>query len=139
MYSFSGFKNYFRSVSHNKKSIKRNKRNEFYWLLKWQTSRLWRWWWIIFVVWLTKERHLALFPARTIVRDPQHCESPTHHKQDWTCAEPEFRFVWIKLCSNDNHYTLSQRICDIIQGVLCLFVTALFWPTDNLGFVKTDG
>ena len=32
---------------------------------------------IIFVVWLTDERHLALFPAGTIVRDPHHRESPT--------------------------------------------------------------
>ena len=30
-----------------------------------------------FVVWLTDERRLALFPAGTIVRDPHHCESPT--------------------------------------------------------------
>ena len=27
------------------------------------------WWWIVFVVWLTDERRLALFPAGTIVRD----------------------------------------------------------------------
>ena len=26
----------------------------------------WWWWWIVFVVWLTDERHLALFPAGTI-------------------------------------------------------------------------
>ena len=32
---------------------------------------------IIFVVWLTDERHLALFPAGTIVRDPHHRESLT--------------------------------------------------------------
>ena len=30
-----------------------------------------------FVVWLTEERRLALFPARTIVRDPQHRETST--------------------------------------------------------------
>ena len=35
-----------------------------------------------FVVWLTDERHLSLFPAGTIVRDPHHRESPTHHEQD---------------------------------------------------------
>ena len=35
-----------------------------------------------FVVWLTNERRLALFPARTMVRDPHHCESPTRCEQD---------------------------------------------------------
>ena len=33
----------------------------------------WWWrWWIVFVIWLTDERHLALFPAETIIRDPHH-------------------------------------------------------------------
>ena len=35
-----------------------------------------------FVVWLTDKRHLSLFPAGTIVRDPHHRESPTRHEQD---------------------------------------------------------
>ena len=57
-------------------------------------------WWIIFVVWLTNERCLALVPAGTIVRDPHHRKSLTHHKQglnlhrikfcsgllEWSCA-----------------------------------------------------
>ena len=34
-----------------------------------------------FVVWLTDERRLALFPAGTIVRDPHHHESPTRREQ----------------------------------------------------------
>ena len=51
------------------------------------------------VVWLTNERHLVLFPAGTIVRDPHHRKSPTRRKQDlknaqnrssgfveWSCA-----------------------------------------------------
>ena len=38
---------------------------------------VWWWWWIVFVVWLTNERRLVLFPARTIVRDPHHGKSPT--------------------------------------------------------------
>ena len=25
----------------------------------------------------------------------------------WTCAESEFRLCWMKLCSSDNHYTMS--------------------------------
>ena len=37
---------------------------------------------IVFVVWLTDKKHLALFPAGTIVRDPHHPESPTCREQD---------------------------------------------------------
>ena len=37
---------------------------------------------MIFVIWLTDERRLALFPAGTTVRDPHHGESLTHHEQD---------------------------------------------------------
>ena len=33
---------------------------------------------IVFVVWLTDERCLPLFPAGTIIRDPHHHESPIH-------------------------------------------------------------
>ena len=43
------------------------------------SALLWWWWWrwwIVFVVWSTDERRLALFPARTIVRDPHHREYP---------------------------------------------------------------
>ena len=36
---------------------------------------------MVFVVWLTNERHLASFPAGTIVRDPHHRESPTRREQ----------------------------------------------------------
>ena len=39
------------------------------------------------VVWLTNERHLVLFPAGTIVRDPHHRKSPTRHKQDLKNAQ----------------------------------------------------
>ena len=68
------------------------------------------WWWIVFVVWLTDERRLVLFPAWTIVRDPHHRESPTRRQQDMNCAEPEFRLSWIKLCSDDNHYTTAPQL-----------------------------
>ena len=36
----------------------------------------------LFVVWLTGERLLALFPPGTIVRDPHHRESLTRREQD---------------------------------------------------------
>ena len=40
----------------------------------------WWWWWIVFMVWLTDERRLALFLAGTFVRDPHHLESLTRRK-----------------------------------------------------------
>ena len=36
---------------------------------------------ICFVVWLTGERRLALFPAGTIIRDPPHRESSIRREQ----------------------------------------------------------
>ena len=55
--------------------------------------------WIVFVVWLTDERRLTLFSAGTNVR---HVAS-----RIWTCAEPEFRLIWVKLCYTDNHNTTA--------------------------------
>ena len=76
----------------------------------------WWWWWIVFVVWLTDERRLALFPAETIVRDPHHRESLTRRGQGfWTCAEPEFRLSWMKLCNRDNHYTTASNFVIILK------------------------
>ena len=37
---------------------------------------------LVFVVWLTDEGCLVLFPVGTIVRDPYHFESLTHCKQN---------------------------------------------------------
>ena len=37
---------------------------------------------MVFVVWLTDERFLTLFPAGTIVRDPHHRESRTRREQE---------------------------------------------------------
>ena len=53
----------------------------------------------VFVVWLTNERHLALFLADTI-SNLRHVAS-----RIWNCAEPEFGLCWMKLCSSDNHCT----------------------------------
>ena len=36
----------------------------------------------VFVVRLTDEMRLELFPAGVIVRDPQHCKSPTRREHD---------------------------------------------------------
>ena len=35
-----------------------------------------------FLVWLIDERRLALFPVESIVRNPDHRESPTRREQD---------------------------------------------------------
>ena len=40
------------------------------------------WWGIVFLVSLTDEMQLALFPAEIIVRDPSHRESLTRPEQD---------------------------------------------------------
>ena len=72
----------------------------------------WWWWWIVLVVWLTDERHLALFPAGTIVRDPHHRESPTRREQDLNLRRTLvewMRLSWMKLCSSENHYTTASQ------------------------------
>ena len=63
---------------------------------------------IIFAVWLTNKRHLALLPARTIVRDSHHRESLTCSKQDlnlhgtWITQQPTWlQHLW---------YSISQQI-----------------------------
>ena len=38
----------------------------------------------------------------------------------WTCAKPEFRFHWMKLCSSDNQYTNTTN-------VIFLAKLRLFW------------
>ena len=45
----------------------------------------WWWWWTVFVVWLTNERRLSLFPAGTIVKDPHHCQIPDTPLVEWSC------------------------------------------------------
>ena len=56
----------------------------------------WSWWWIVFLVWLTNERRLALFPTGTIIRDPHHRESPTCRKQDLN-----LRRTWVRALLNE--------------------------------------
>ena len=82
------------------------------------------WWWIVFVLWLTDERRLALFPAGTTARDPDHRESLTRREQGLrTCAEPEFRLSWVKLCSSDNHYTTAPSSVVLVLGCVSLELT----------------
>ena len=65
---------------------------------------LMNWWWIVFVVWLTDERRLALFSAGPL-SEILTIANLRHASRVWTCAEPEFRLSWMNLCSSDNHYT----------------------------------
>ena len=67
------------------------------------TIGLWWWcWWIVFVVQLTTKRCIALFPAGTTVRDPQHHESRTGHEQDLN-----LRKTWIQ--------TLVEWSCTVVM------------------------
>ena len=59
------------------------------------------WWWIVFAEWLTEERCLHLISSQ------DHCleiliiaNSWYAASRVWTCAKPEFRLYWMKLCSN---------------------------------------
>ena len=71
-------------------------------------------WWIVFVVWLTSERHLALFLASTIeILIIANFWDAT--SRIWTCAEPDFRFCWMKLWSRDNHFTLVIHVMHDFQ------------------------
>ena len=50
-----------------------------------------------FVVWLTDQRRLALFPAGTIVRDAHHRESPTRREQGWNLRRTWFQAYLIEV------------------------------------------
>ena len=50
---------------------------------------------IFFVVWLTDERHLALFPAGTIVRD-------TRHRKSWLLSEIHTRVIKVRVLRKDS-------------------------------------
>ena len=57
-----------------------------------------------FVVWLTDERRIALFPKRTIVRDPHHRESLTRREQDLN-----LRRTWVQAFLNEVITTTPWR------------------------------
>ena len=43
----------------------------------------------------------------------------------WTCAEPEFRLSWMKLCSSDNHHTTAPLMIFNLSGFLMVLVGPL--------------
>ena len=59
------------------------------------SRRLW-WWWIVFVVWLTDKRHLALFPVGNIVIDSHHLEFSTRRDQDLNLCR-----TWVQALMNE--------------------------------------
>ena len=54
----------------------------------------------------------SLISNRNHVKDPHHRETLTRLQKIWTCAEPEFRLCWMKLCSSGNHYTTVPLMDD---------------------------
>ena len=63
------------------------------------------WWWIVFAKWLTNERHLALFPAGTTVRDSHHHKSLTPLQLDLSlCRDWVQGVILMKLCCKDKQF-----------------------------------
>ena len=94
-------------------------------LCQWHASSLW--WWIVSVVWLTDERRFALFPARTIVRDPHIRESPTRREQDLNLRRTFLSFRIVPILTNSLHFDWSGKISDLIIRSICLHV---LWTMD---------
>ena len=51
---------------------------------------------LFFVVWLTDEKHIVLFPAGIIVRNPNHRKSKTHRELDLN-----LRQTWVQVLLNE--------------------------------------
>ena len=75
-----------------------------------------------FVLWLTDETRLSLFPAGAIVRIVTITNLWHAASRIWTCSEPEFRLCWMKLCSSDNHYTAGKTLLEELIFVAYIFV-----------------
>ena len=67
-------------------------------------------WWIVFFWygWPTKDVYPFFQPGPLseilTISNLQHAVS-----RIWTCAEPEFRLCWMKLCGSDNYYTTVEQ------------------------------
>ena len=82
---------------------------------------------IVLVVWLTGERPYF-----------QSDHSANHRyaaSTVWSCAGPEFRLSWMKLCRSDNHYTTTLNYPTPLHyttswhyTTLRHYNTALIWP-----------
>ena len=63
------------------------------------------------MVWFTDERRIGPLSEIFNIANYRHAAS-----RIWTCAEPQFRLRWMKLCSSDNHYA-QQHILTGIQTI----------------------
>ena len=53
----------------------------------------------------------------------------------WTCAEPEFRLCWMKLCSSDNHYTTAPHRILFSFSERSVFIYIGVKPEIELSFI----
>ena len=108
-----------------------------------------------FAVWLTDKRREALFPARTIVRDPHHRESPRwlqagfEHVQNlssglvkWSCAVvittiPQHHML-ISSAKTRHHLLISsvKALCLSLLNFCCVFDINLFFMNFPFSFLK---
>ena len=94
----------------------------------------WWWLWMVFVVWLTDERRLALFLSRDYcqisspswIYDTRAGFEPAQNLSsglvEWSCAVAITAIPWHHLCSSDNHYTTASLVAFSIQKVLYLLL-----------------
>ena len=90
-------------------------------MTKWWWWWWWWWWWIVFVVWLTSERCLALFPPGTIVKDPH-----LTIRNPWHAAS---RIEPARNQSSGLVELISNKLWFILRWNLAVFVFLwyLFW------------
>ena len=79
-------------------------------------------WWILFVIWMTNKRHLALFPVSTTVRWVKLCSSNNY------CTT---RGEWEVGALFDNSHNLfngMENLCEIIKPLHLIFeVFKVYW------------
>ena len=97
-------------------------------------SIFWKWWSIVFVVWLTKETLKTLYSFRSIVRNSQHYETPENAEIErrtnlahWNGVANSylvchvvivFHSKWVKFWTK---WHFSERRKAIVELVFCCF------------------
>ena len=89
-------------------------------------------WWIVFLVWLTNERRLALLPARTIVRDPHHLQYDTL-RAGFEPAQNLSSDFECNCAVVINHYTTApQNALNFLNSNMFADDTNLFYAEENI-------
>ena len=94
---------------------------------------LWWWWWIVFVVWLTDKRRLALFPAGTLQPESQRLSPSripaTRRDQDLNLRRNLYLQSLFLQYANDNFLRNTFRSRLLIPSVfLCVsIILFIFW------------